>query len=147
MSDDTLIASLTAAVEVRPDDLRLRLHLGGLLVEAGRAEEAIGHAAQVLARDSGNVEAQALMQRALSPPPSGGAPGEAVDDTLSALENELSQVLPPRFAPAPDDTTGDRGGVQASAEPEPVRGDDDRMFDVEASTVRLADVGGMAEVK
>ncbi|GAA4716041.1 ATP-binding protein [Phytohabitans rumicis] len=136
MSDDSLITSLSAAIEARPDDLRLRLHLGGLLVEAGRTQEAIAHAAQVLARDAGNVEAQALMQRALSPaPPSeaSGGFGAADDDPLSALDRELSQVLPPRFAAAPDDVAGARS--------------DDRMFEVESSTVRLADVGGMTDVK
>jgi SpoVK/Ycf46/Vps4 family AAA+-type ATPase len=51
-----------------------------------------------------------------------------------AYEEQLSDVIPPRFARADDD-------------PDPVRGEADRAFDVETSTVRLADVGGMAEVK
>jgi len=44
MSDSPLIDSLSAAVEARPDDLPLRLHLAELLVGAGRGPEAIGHA-------------------------------------------------------------------------------------------------------
>ncbi|MEU4221717.1 tetratricopeptide repeat protein, partial [Actinoplanes sp. NPDC026623] len=48
---DTLIDSLTAAVASRPDDLPLRLHLAELLLAAGRHGEAIGHAAQILARE------------------------------------------------------------------------------------------------
>jgi AAA+ superfamily predicted ATPase len=145
MSDDALIESLSAAVEARPEDLRLRLHLCGVLLDAGRAPEAITQAAQVLARDSGNAEAQALMQRALSPPPSGAA-GAADDDALSALDRELSEVLPPRFAPPPADAGGGREGVPAGEKPDQARDDGD-LFEVETSRVRLADVGGMAEVK
>jgi SpoVK/Ycf46/Vps4 family AAA+-type ATPase len=55
-------------------------------------------------------------------------------DPLAAYEQELSDIVPPRFARA-DDT------------PEPVAAEDDRIFDVERSTVRLADVGGLTEVK
>lgn len=169
---DALINSLTAAVEARPDDLTLRLHLAEMLVAAGRGAEAIGHAAQVLAREPGNTTAQQLMGRALggaapavpppvpqSPqepptatPPADNAPGDdAVEGSAAggnaaggnpaggnvdwaALEEQFGDVVPPRFA-------------RADGEPDPVHGHDDRVFDVERSTVTLADVGGMAEVK
>ncbi|MER7166225.1 AAA family ATPase [Micromonospora sp. NPDC000207] len=167
MSPDPLLVSLAAALEARPDDLPLRLHLAGLLVERGRGGEAIAHLGQVLARDPGNVEAQTLMQQALAPPapdPSsapGGPPSAAsgpsstpggppsattpasaatpvadddAGDPLAAYERELADIVPPRF-------------VRAGDEPDPVSGDADRVFDVESSTVRLADVGGMAAVK
>ena len=123
MSDSPLIDSLAAAVAARPDDLPLRLHLAELLVRAGRGGEAIAHAARVLAAEPGNQAAQRLMGSAL--------PG-GVD--WNALEDEFTGVVPPRF-------------VAATEEHEPVRGDDDRAFDVEKSAVTLADVGGMAEVK
>jgi len=58
----------------------------------------------------------------------------ADDIDWGAFEDEFSGVVPPRFAPAAD-------------EPEPVVGDDDRMFDVETSSVFLADVHGMDDVK
>jgi SpoVK/Ycf46/Vps4 family AAA+-type ATPase len=51
-----------------------------------------------------------------------------------AYEEELSDVVPPRF-------------VRADGDPDPIEGEDDRAFDVETSTVRLADVGGMIDVK
>src|SRR5919197_3599137 len=127
MSDSPLIDSLTAAVEARPDDLTLRLHLAELLVGAGRGAEAIAHAAQVLAREPGNSAAQRLMGSALKPE----SPG-TVD--WAAMEEDLGDIVPPRFARAED-------------EPEPVRGYADRTFDVERSTITLADVGGMQEVK
>ncbi|MGI5213621.1 ATP-binding protein [Plantactinospora sp. CA-290183] len=144
MSSETVIASLTAAVDANPGDVPLRLHLAGLLLDARRAGEAIAQIGQALARDPADAQAQALMQRALGGgvPPAGSTatPGPtppaagAADDALAAYERELSDVVPPRFAPAAD-------------EPEPVRGDSDRVFDVETSTVRLADVGGMTDVK
>ncbi|GAA1608998.1 ATP-binding protein [Actinoplanes couchii] len=153
---DALINSLAAAVEARPDDLTLRLHLAEMLVAAGRGAEAIGHAAQVLAREPGNATAQQLMTRALgnpapdvpqqSPPqPSTTVPGppaptaetpkadrKSVD--WAAMEGQFEDVVPPRFA-------------RSDGEPDPVRGHEDRYFDVERSTVTLADVGGMADVK
>ncbi|SCG70467.1 ATPase family associated with various cellular activities (AAA) [Micromonospora echinaurantiaca] len=163
MSSDPLIASLSAALDARPDDLPLRLHLAALLLDAGRAGEAIAQIGQALARDPGNGEAQALMQRALGGPvpPAPAAPQSAApqspaaptapaqrpapagpdvppaadgSDPLAAYEQELADIVPPRFARAGD-------------EPEPVTGDADRVYDVEVSGIRLADVGGMVAVK
>ncbi|MEU6202511.1 AAA family ATPase [Micromonospora musae] len=158
MSSDALIDSLRTALDARPDDLPLRLHLATLLLAAGRGGEAIAEAGQALARDPGNAEAQALMQRALgssvpsprpapdaalgtgastaAPPPPSTRPvsGDAASNPLAEYERELADVVPPRFAPAGD-------------EPEPVGGEHDRVYDVETSAVRLADVGGMTAVK
>ncbi|PZF98803.1 ATP-binding protein [Micromonospora deserti] len=154
MSSDPLIDSLSAALDGRPDDLPLRLHLAALLLDAGRDGEAIAHIGQALARDPGNTEAKALMQRALgaavSPPAAptlaapqppaprattaGAGDPTATADPLAAYEQELSDVVPPRF-------------VRAGEEPEPVTGDADRVYDVETSGVRLTDVGGMSAVK
>ncbi|XVU22237.1 AAA family ATPase [Actinoplanes sp. CA-054009] len=139
MSDSPLIDSLTAAVEARPDDLPLRLHLAELLVAAGRGGEAIGHAAQVLAREPGNATAQKLMGAALapaSPPPAPvtPTPTPTQDVDWAAMEEEFGDVVPPRFA-------------RADGEPDPVQGHADRAFDIETSRITLADVGGMEEVK
>ncbi|MFI7605562.1 ATP-binding protein [Micromonospora sp. NPDC049366] len=158
MSSDALIDSLSSAVDARPDDLPLRLHLAALLLDAGRGGEAIAQIGQALARDPGSDAAQALMQRALGaavPPPAPAppavpaagpaaaapqppaqrpAPAGPTDDPLAAYEQELADVVPPRFARAGD-------------EPEPVTGDGDRVYDVETSSIRLADVGGMSAVK
>jgi SpoVK/Ycf46/Vps4 family AAA+-type ATPase len=122
MTDSPLIASLLAALEARPDDLVLRLHVAQLLVDAGRAPEAIVHIGFVLSREPANATALGLMQRSLSP-----------GDPLAAYERELSDIMPPRFA------AGDNVA--------PVEGETDRIYDVEVPAVRLADVGGMVEVK
>jgi SpoVK/Ycf46/Vps4 family AAA+-type ATPase len=129
---DALIASLTAAVSARPDDVPLRLHLAGLLLDAGRQGEAVGQVAQALQQEPANPQAQDLMRRALGAPARDA--GEPAD--LSAYEKEFDDVIPPRFA---------RAG--ADDELEPVAGFTDRMFDVERTTIKLADVGGMPEVK
>jgi SpoVK/Ycf46/Vps4 family AAA+-type ATPase len=147
MADSPLIESLTAAVQGRPDDVPLRLHLTQLLLEAGRQAEAISHAAQALQYAPDSPAARELMARAIGAPaqpaappvapPGPAAPGPGSDPNAMdwrAYEEQLSDVIPPRFARADD-------------QPEPVRGEDDRTFDVEASGVRLADVGGMADVK
>ena len=173
MSDDALITSLTAALDARPDDLTLRLHVAGVLTDLGRAADAVPHVGLVLARDPANQAAQELMRRALSattpgtgapaagtgsgadPSPAGTATtapsgtrdeegAAAEEDPLARYEEELSRVVPPRYAagdgPAP--ARNPMGDV-----PEPVRGEGDRQFDVETSKVRLADVGGMEAVK
>ncbi|MFF5076892.1 AAA family ATPase [Actinoplanes sp. NPDC000266] len=136
MSDSPLIDSLTAAVEASPDDLPLRLHLAELLVAAGRGGEAIGHAAQVLAREPGNATAQKLMGAALTPssPPAPAPATPPQDVDWAAMEQEFGDVVPPRF-------------TRADGEPDPVQGHADRAFDVETSRITLADVGGMEEVK
>jgi SpoVK/Ycf46/Vps4 family AAA+-type ATPase len=138
VTDSSLIDSLTAAVQGRPADVPLRLHLVRLLLDAGRQGEAISHAAQALQYAPDDSAARELMARAIgapAPAPSAAEPAPpAADMDWGAYEEQLSDVIPPRFARADDD-------------PDPVRGEADRAFDVETSTVRLADVGGMADVK
>jgi SpoVK/Ycf46/Vps4 family AAA+-type ATPase len=148
-----LIDSLAAAVAGRPDDVPLRLHLVGLLLDAGRQQEAISHAAQALQYAPANAEARELMARAIgsaapaaatppaepatATPPTATPPADPAADggmDWRAYEEQLSDVIPPRFA-------------RADSDPDPVLGDADRRFDVEQSTLRLADVGGMVEVK
>lgn len=127
----SLIESLIAAVEARPEDLPLRLHLSELLIGADRQSEAVSQLAIVLQQDPGNAQAQALMKRALQveePQP------EPANVDWHAMEEEFSDVVPPRFARADD-------------EPEAVASFEDRIFDIEISNIRLADVGGMDEVK
>jgi SpoVK/Ycf46/Vps4 family AAA+-type ATPase len=140
MSDGPLIDSLIAAVQGRPDDVPLRLHLARLLLEAGRQAEAIGHAAQALQHAPDDAAARDLMARAIgasgpaTPAEPVAPPAEPGGMDWRAYEEQLADVIPPRFARADD-------------RPEPVRGSEDRAFDVEVSTIRLADVGGMTEVK
>ncbi|MEV7625797.1 AAA family ATPase [Actinoplanes sp. NPDC089786] len=137
---NSLIESMMAAVKASPDDLPLRRHLAELLIAAGRGPEAVSHLAVALAQEPADSGTQALMSQAL-----GGAPPEAsppasppADEKRGvdwkAYEKELDGAVPPRFARADD-------------EPDPIEGDQDRTIDIELSAVKLADVGGMKDVK
>ncbi|MGW2601706.1 ATP-binding protein [Streptomyces klenkii] len=166
--ESPLIKSLRAAVDSAPDDVPLRLHLAQLLLDAGLGQDAISQVAAALQREPGNAEAQALIARAVAPPvtaPASAAPApaetpapapapapasasaeEAPRYDWKQAEDELSDVIPPRF-------------VQTEAEePQPLStdshdshdGHDDpavSAWDVETAGLSLADVGGMEQVK
>jgi SpoVK/Ycf46/Vps4 family AAA+-type ATPase len=136
-----LIASLAKAVEAAPTDVALRLHLAEMLLADGQLDAALGHCATALQQDPASGSARALMGRALGgiPQPQTGPPAEATPVESgpahgfdwSAAESEVKDI-----APEPMFVEGDAG-----AEPEV------GAWDVERATVRLADVGGMREVK
>nr|WP_300045705.1 AAA family ATPase [uncultured Nocardioides sp.] len=146
--DERLIESLAAAVRAAPDDLPLRLHLAGLLVEAGRGAEAVEHVATALAKDPTSAQARELMARAMGSAPAApdpaaapAAPSESPDSSgdapaakpstfdWHAAESDLGETVGPMFV---DGTTEDPGPS---------------AYDVEAAGVRLADVGGLTDVK
>ncbi|WP_439679417.1 ATP-binding protein [Embleya sp. MST-111070] len=166
--DSPLIRSLRSAVDAAPRDLPLRLHLAQLLLDAGQLDAAVGEAAVALSQAPADPEARALMARAMggAAPAAAEAPATAEAPAASpaappqpprpagfdwaAAEEEVEGVVPPRFvapkgpdapgtplapdAPLAADGTGDPGGASA--------------WDVEAPEgLRLADVGGMQEVK
>src|SRR6201996_2456283 len=167
--DLTVLASLRKAVEAMPDDVPLRVHLASLLMQAGQRDEAIRHVGAVLQRDPGNAEALALLQTPAAPangsppadsgpaapapqvpqaasapppaedgpPPAGPRPGRdqaPADFDWTQAESELSDVLPPMFVGS-EETAAD--GASAPAE----------AYDAERSTLKLADVAGMSQVK
>src|ERR1700704_1463273 len=83
-----VLASLRRAVEAMPDDAGLRLHLAGLLVDAGHREEAIRHLGAIVHADPGNAAALALLLRASAaggPGPAAAGPGDpAAGDAAAA---------------------------------------------------------------
>ena len=141
--DERLIESLAAAVRAAPDDLPLRLHLAGLLVEADRGAEAVEHVATALAKDPTSAQARELMARAMGTAPTAAdaAPTDSSDSSgdaplakpstfdWHAAESDLGETVGPMFV---DGTTEDPGPS---------------AYDVETARVRLADVGGLTEVK
>ncbi len=66
MDGSPLIDSLRKAVDAAPQDVPLRLHLAGLLLDAGVTAEAISHLGLVLAADPNSAAALELMQRAVT---------------------------------------------------------------------------------
>lgn len=132
--DESLIASLTSAVEAAPDDVPLRLHLAGLLVDAGRGQEAVTHLGVVLAREPESATARDLMGRALAPgspptPEPDPSPEEGVD--WNSLEEDFGDSVQPMFVDGSSDG-------KAPLPP---------AYEVERHAVTLADVGGLTEVK
>jgi ATP-dependent 26S proteasome regulatory subunit len=134
MPDDVLLTSLLAAVDAAPDDVPLRLHVAGLLAERGRPAEALQHCSQAIARDPGNADALALLQRlttAIAPPATPATPRpepQRLDGfDWAQAEDEVADIAEP--VPAEDDA------------PTPV------VEDIEQPGIRLADVGGMQQVK
>jgi AAA+ superfamily predicted ATPase len=145
-----VLASLRRAVEAMPDDAGLRLHLAGLLLDAGHREEAIRHLGAIVAADPGNAAALGLLVRASDRPaaPAGpAAPASAPAPALApppdaaggfdwaSAETEFTGSVPPMFI-----TTG-ASPPAAAAGPVP------DAYEAERPALALADVAGMTEVK
>src|SRR2546423_178958 len=131
---DSLVVSLRAAVEASPEDVPLRMHFAELLASQGLRVEAVREAAVVLQRDPENAAALRLIGGVeVSAGESGprGLEGEA--ETLRRLEAELAGVVPPMFVSSESGADGASVGEAYDAEA--------------AGGLRLADVGGMGEVK
>lgn len=129
MTDSPLITSLTSAVATSPDDHPLRLHLALMLLEAEAPERALPHVSHVLLAEPRSAQAQALMTRvttALTSPASSPAGFD-----WGAAEDQVVDLVPPMFV---------EGGHAGTAPP-------DIVDDLERPGLRLADVGGMQQVK
>jgi SpoVK/Ycf46/Vps4 family AAA+-type ATPase len=138
-ADSSLINSLRTAVTASPDDVPLRLHLAELLLDTGAVDEAVTQVAAALQRDPASPAARALMARAVGAPPAvkpaepeptaDPAPTQPVAFDWNDAEEQLSDIVAPRFVDSADQTAG-----------QPI-------YQASDSAVRLADVGGMTEVK
>ncbi|MFF3845987.1 ATP-binding protein [Streptomyces sp. NPDC002328] len=137
-----LIQSLRTAVAAAPADVPLRLHLAELLLGDGRADAAVAEVAVALQHAPGDAQARELMARAIGAP---ARPAEAPPATgrtgfdWKAAEEQVEGVVPPRFVESP---------VRADGRDDPGDTGDADAWDVERpGAVRLADVGGMRDVK
>jgi len=138
VTDDDVLASLTAAVEARPQDVALRLHLASLLHQAGRPADALAQVSQVLSLEPTHLDAISLLGAISSqltgptpsPEPSPGSTEPSAGFDWSAAEDEVSGLVPPMFADGSEDG-------------EPV----DLVDRPERPSLRLSDVGGMEAVK
>ncbi|MFD8381486.1 ATP-binding protein [Streptomyces sp. NPDC059679] len=157
MSDDSpLIQSLRAAVAAAPGDVPLRLHLAELLLTAGRHDSAVAEVAVALQHAPGDPQARELMARAMGAPPQ---PRQSAPPAAQAPATEAPVARPPAAAPrggfdwrAAEDQVGDAVPPRFVETPLAVDGSGDpgdaSAWEVAApGTVRLADVGGMREVK
>ncbi|MFF1505946.1 ATP-binding protein [Streptomyces sp. NPDC058326] len=174
MADESpLIRSLRAAVAAAPGDVPLRLHFAELLLSEGRNDEAVAEAAVALQHAPGDAEARALMMRAMGVPPADKPVGKPLDkpadkpveqsvgqSAQQSAEQPLEQPGDPR--PVGDRTSFDWDAAEQQVQdlvgprfledPQAADGEgpagDAAAWDVDApGSVRLADVGGMEEVK
>lgn len=127
---DPLIDSLRKAVDVSPDDTRLRLHLAELLLGAGDVDDAIAQCATALAQDPTSVHARQLMAQAMTTPDGSRSEPQPGGFDWSAAEHQVGGVAAPMFV------TGDDEPESATS-----------AWEVEDVGVTLADVGGMRDVK
>ena len=147
--DPEVLAALEASVAAQPSSVPLRLHLAGLLLEAGRPAEALGHAAEILGASPGHEEALGIVSRATLALSGGGSRGGSGGRDGS----EPDQRHPAAKHPARDDA----GPVPVHADGPDGEGDEFDAFlrqvleesslDVEKPGVTLADVGGLEDVK
>ncbi|WP_327710977.1 ATP-binding protein [Streptomyces sp. NBC_00464] len=149
MPDDSpLIQSLRTAVAAAPADVPLRLHLAQLLLDADRSDDAVAEAAVALQHAPGDAQARDLMVRAMGAPapaptqlplPSPAQPPRPRGRfDWKAAEEQVGDAVPPRFVEPP---------VRADGQDDSAAADADAWDVEEPGTVRLADVGGMQDVK
>jgi SpoVK/Ycf46/Vps4 family AAA+-type ATPase len=119
-ADPAVIAAIEGAVAADETNVALRCHLADLLVAAGRHAEALGHAAKVLQaapEDPGALRVMAQATAALG----GAAPAAGVvPDTADELLGQWSATEAPT-------------GIE--------------IGEITAPSLKLADVGGMDDVK
>jgi AAA+ superfamily predicted ATPase len=151
-SDASLIQSIRLAVEGNPEDVRLRLHLAELLLDAGDVDEAISHLGTALQRDPSSSHARALMARAVVPPPpatppatASTPPGQPPTPPATGSTPPTGPATPPNTAPPSDRTAPPTNPIPSARPPVPEPVDDQNDAD-DADHV-AADTEGAAEVE
>ncbi|MFD4428004.1 ATP-binding protein [Nocardia sp. NPDC058497] len=136
MADDQVLTDLLTMVERSPEVLALRVCVIELYLDRGRYADALAHCGVALGHHPGNEQVLALMTRCTNAL-SGGSPapaahtGPAPEYDWAAAEDQVGDIIEPAFV---------------DAAPTEFVTDDDAAT-VERPTLRLADVGGMDEVK
>jgi SpoVK/Ycf46/Vps4 family AAA+-type ATPase len=129
MTDDALLTSLLAAVSATPDDVPLRLHVAELLAAAQRVPEALPHVTHALTVQPGDTAAIALLQRLGAMLAAPATPQPPTEFDWGQAEDQVRDIRQPAFAQdSPSAVTED---VDLAERP----------------SLRLADVGGMEQVK
>ncbi len=148
-TDPEVIRAIEASVSTEPDNVALRMHLAGLLIDAGRLEEALVHVEAVLHLEPDHGEALSMATFV------GGTLGDPRVAGWSRLNDALrgssSSANPPVPAGSGEVSSADElQGEQA----EPGEEADWDQFLQEVlndaghlELVTLADVGGLVEIK
>ncbi len=130
-----VVRALEAALAADPDDLGLRAHLAQVLLDGGEATAALGHAQRLLAKEPDSDAYLTLAARAAD---------DAADTALATRYRRLLDAA----NPAAREPLGSGEELVREAEIDAfideVLTDD---ADVERPDIRLADVGGLEDVK
>jgi SpoVK/Ycf46/Vps4 family AAA+-type ATPase len=142
-ADPTVIAAIEAAVAADETNVALRSHLAELLAEVGRHAEALGHAARVLQIEPGHPAALRVTATSSAALSGGDGPTEGTDHLsepppIDARHPSVRQ--PPPSVPDTADELLDQW-AESDALTEITVGE------LSAPGTRLADVGGMDDVK
>jgi SpoVK/Ycf46/Vps4 family AAA+-type ATPase len=136
------VDQLTALVTAQPDDAGLRLLIVQALVAAGRQGEALQHAQEAMRADPSSAAAREAMSAALLPRPP--APGETSEmpESFARVGRAAPPEAPERVRSATPQPAEGHGRVRTDTDAPA-----DDVVEVRRSTVKLADVAGMADVK
>jgi SpoVK/Ycf46/Vps4 family AAA+-type ATPase len=150
-----ILDALAAAVQAAPDSPALRVHYGRLLLEAGRASEALEQASAALRLEPTDGDALGLLREASTPAPplpealegstpeatpaSSASAAEGTPDPHSSidwksLEEDIAVDLPAPFLEAKASMVADAMAY-------------DGLGEVTKETITLDDVGGLDDVK
>ena len=162
--DPSIIAALQSAVQGDAENVNLRLHLAGMLLEDGRPADALEHYAQILTRQPAHLEA--LQNAARAAEATGdkerAAGYKQLYEALSwnRTKSLIDDVEESRLSDKPQTKPQQTYRTSASEEQEddePARlratnqtGEDDEadgMWDTETPDMTLSDVAGMTDVK
>jgi AAA+ superfamily predicted ATPase len=102
--DDALIDSLRRATDAAPGDVPLRVHLGRLLLDAGRTDEAMAEAVTLMSIAPDDPDARALMLAALGSGPVPQTPPTARPGGTADVRPAATRPETPAPAPTPDDS-------------------------------------------
>ncbi|MEU4415336.1 ATP-binding protein [Nocardia salmonicida] len=148
MADDQVLTDMLTMLDRSPGVLALRVCVIELLIERERYADALAHCGTALGHEPGNAQVLALMMRcttalsggspvpattsvAAPATPASGSAAAQPDFDWAAAEDEVGDIIEPAFVhgvPTEFVTDGDAATV-------------------ERPSLRLADVGGMSEVK
>ncbi len=133
-----IIEPIRAAVAATPGNHALRLHLATLLLDAGRAREALDECVHVIGQAPDHAEAFALAARA----------AHAAGDPKASAYHKTAVLLSGTAAPAPSPPSAPGDGATVTPLLSVVRAPPpDGDIEAERPTSTLADVAGLERVK
>ncbi|MFE3322484.1 ATP-binding protein [Nocardia sp. NPDC059195] len=152
MADDQVLTDMLTMLDRTPTVLALRVCVIELLIERQRYADALAHCGTALGHDPGNAQVLGLMMRCTTAL-SGGSPAPGVAPAPLPDTSTPGSAVAPSAAQSDFDWAAAEDEVGDIIEPAFVHGvptefvTDDDAATVERPTLRLADVGGMSEVK